>query len=168
MQDPLIDAVTGPETALGTVWELVSDQVMGGVSSGTLVTEDVAGRPARHLTGQVSLENNGGFLQMALDLDPAAGAVDASGFSGIELTVRGNGADYNIHLRTDDIARPWQSYRLTFPTTADWTTHRLPFAKVEAHRLEVPFDPATLRRIGLVAIGEAMDADLALARIAFY
>lgn len=164
----LIDDVAGPVTAMGTRWDLVSDRVMGGVSDGTLVAEEIAGRMARHMMGAVSLENDGGFLQMTLDLRPDGSAMDTGSFAGIEIDVRGNGADYNLHLRTTDVARPWQSYRLSFPTGADWATHRLAFADLEPHRIEAEFDAGTLRRIGLVAIGSEMWADLAMARMAFY
>ncbi|SEN76351.1 CIA30 family protein [Palleronia pelagia] len=164
----LIDDASGPAAETDTEWELISDRVMGGVSEGALTTHEVAGRRARHMTGQVSLENDGGFLQMALDLSPDGGAIDASGLEGIEVTARGTGSDYNIHLRTEAVARPWQSYRLTFHAGPDWATHRLPFADVTAHRIDAPFDAATLRRIGIVAIGRRMQVDLAVARLAFY
>ncbi|WOI56388.1 CIA30 family protein [Palleronia sp. LCG004] len=168
MRDLLIDDASNDRTARGTEWRLVSDQVMGGMSDGTLRTEEVAGRRARRLTGHVSLENDGGFLQMALDLEPDGEPADASDVTGIEVMLRGNGAEYNVHLRTADVVRPWQSYRLSVPTTGEWTTHRLPFADARAHRIDAAFDPTTLRRIGLVAIGREMEADLALARLAFY
>ena len=148
-----------------TPWRLVSDRVMGGVSDGSLTREDVAGRPALRLQGQVSLENDGGFLQMARDLAPDGGPVDASGFDGIALTVLGNGQDYNLHLRTDALSRPWQSFRAVFAAPPRWVTHRLPWSAFAPHRTEAPFDPARLRRVGLVAIGRAFEADLALAEL---
>jgi hypothetical protein len=153
--------------ATGTDWELVTDRVMGGVSSGRLAPEEVLGRPALRLTGDVSLENNGGFVQMALDLAPGAGPVDASGFSGLAFEVTGNGEEYGVHLRTADVARPWQSYRATFIASPDWRRVELPFAGFEPHRIEAPFDRARLRRIGLVAIGRKFHADLALGRLEF-
>ena len=90
--DRIIDDFSqpGPRTRCGTAWELVSDQVMGGVSDGRLTHEPVAGRPAHHLTGTVSLDNNGGFLQMALDLHPDGNAVDASGFAGLAGALMGH------------------------------------------------------------------------------
>jgi Complex I intermediate-associated protein 30 (CIA30) len=62
-----------------------SDQVMGGVSMGNLLREEYAGRIANVLRGKVSLENNGGFIQMATNL--GISPVDASKFVGIELDV---------------------------------------------------------------------------------
>jgi len=157
-----------PEAATGTAWQLLSDRVMGGVSAGRMTRELVAGRPAIRLTGEVSLENNGGFLQVALDLAPDGGPVDATGFTGISLTVFGNGEDYGLHLRTADLTRPWQSYRSGFTATGSWQEIRLPFAGFVAHRTDVALDLSRLRRLGIVAIGRAFAADVALGGAGFY
>ncbi len=167
---PLIDDASAEDltAATGTKWRLVTDQVMGGVSEARVRRATVAGRPAVHLTGDVSLANNGGFVQTTLDLRPDGGTVDARAWTGIELTVLGNGETYNLHLRTTDVRRPWQSYRQSFPTTDDWRTVRLPFDGFEAHRIDAPLDLARLKRIGLVAIGREFRADLAVADLRFY
>ncbi|MGY6412099.1 MAG: CIA30 family protein [Alkalilacustris sp.] len=149
-----------PETPLGTRWALVTDGVMGGLSRGRLRPEEVGGRPALRLTGEVSLENNGGFVQMALDLAPA-GLLDAGGWRGIALDVAGNGEGYGLHLRTDAALRPWQSWRQGFGT-GDWARVHLPFDGFAPHRIEAALDPARLRRLGIVAIGRAFSADLAV------
>ena len=158
----ILDDLSGPTTPLGTAWELVTDGVMGGVSSGALRREEVAGRPARRMTGAVRLENDGGFVQMALDLAPGGGAVDASRWAGLELDVFGNGETYGLHLRTTDCLRPWQSYRASFAAPAEWRTVHLPFAEFAPHRIEAPLRLDRVRRLGLVAIGRAFAADLAL------
>ncbi len=172
MQDvsQLIDDLSRPhpEAASGTSWRFFADTVMGGVSSGTIERASVGGRAALRLSGTVSLENNGGFIQVALNLARDGTGVDASRFSGIEITVQGNGETYGLHLRTDDLDRPWQSYRSTFETSAPWQTIRLPFDGFTAYRTEAPLDLTKLRRIGLVAIGKAFEADLALSDIRFY
>lgn len=85
----LIDDLTEefPITCSGTQWAGVTDRVMGGRSSGTLAREEYHGRMANVLRAKVSLENNGGFVQMATDLalNPAVSStVDASKFDGIE------------------------------------------------------------------------------------
>jgi hypothetical protein len=153
---------------VGTRWQLVTDRVMGGVSQGTLYREIVAGRPALRMRGDVSLDNNGGFVQMALDLAPDGSVVDASAWRGIELDVMGNDEEYGVHLRTDAVRRPWQSYRQSFRTGAAWQTMQLPFADFTPHRIEVPLDVGRLRRIGLVAIGRAFAADLAVGGARFF
>jgi len=152
----------------GSRWELISDRVMGGVSDGRLTVETVAGRAAVRLRGTVCLENNGGFVQMALDLRSDGGPVDASTWQGLALEVMGNGETYGVHLRTLEVVRPWQSYRQTFQAGPVWRTVRLPFADFRPHRLEAPFDPRRLRRLGLVAIGRAFEADLAVADVRFW
>lgn len=149
-------------------WRLVTDGVMGGVSRGALTKEIILGRDAARLRGAVSTENNGGFIQIALDLDPGGGILDASAFTGFAIDVAGNGEDYGAHLRTTQMSRPQQSYRQGFVATAEWRTVLLPFAGFAAHRIEAPMDLARLHRIGLVAIGRAFEADLAVARLAFY
>jgi hypothetical protein len=141
---------------------------MGGVSDGRLDKDTVAGRRAVHLTGTVSLENNGGFVQMALDLRPDGRPLDASAWTGVALTLCGNAETYNVHLRTADLERPWQSYRHSVQAGAAWQTVQLPFAAFHAHRVTAPLAPARLTRIGLVAIGRAFEADVALADLRFY
>lgn len=157
----------GPDlrAANGHVWRCVSDRVMGGVSAGQLVRHTVDGRQALHLTGAVSLENNGGFIQMALDLAAPGAVLDASRHDGLLLHLRGNGARYNIHLRSPDMERVWQSWRASFHAPAEWTELRLPFTAFTPHRTDLPVNPGRLSRLGLVAIGQAMEVDLALVRL---
>src|SRR5512134_2553638 len=81
-------------SALGTPWRGFSDQVMGGISKETIALAKIDGRRALRLTGDVRLENNGGFIQVALDLAPAGQTLDASAFTGVLLIVRGNGERY--------------------------------------------------------------------------
>jgi hypothetical protein len=166
---PIVDDRTSGNLSsnLATRWQLIADTVMGGVSRGALIPETIDGRPCLRLTGQVSLENNGGFVQAALDLSPD-GVLDARNWSGIELDVRGNGESYNLHLRTTDTRIVWQSYRASFRADAHWEKVRLPFDGFQPYRIDLPLDLAVLRRIGLVAIGREMTADLCVARVAFY
>lgn len=166
----LIDDFSDPNlvSQLGTAWRGVSDQVMGGISEASVTREVVAGKPALRLRGDVRLENDGGFIQAALDLAPERGIFDASGFTGVRVTARGNGERYSLHLRTRDNVRPWQSYRSHFVAGPEWGAQELPFAEFVPHRLEAPLDITRLRRIGLVAIGRAFNADLAVSELSFY
>lgn len=149
-------------------WEYVPDAVMGGVSTGQLTHGDVRGRTARHLTGDVSLENNGGFIQMAFDFCPQGAPFDASSWDGLELTLSGNAQEYELRLRTSDLDRPWQSYRIVFDALPEWTTHRFAFADLEPHRTDTLFDSQHLRRCGLVAVGRTFTVDLAVSMVRLY
>jgi len=157
----------GLHAAIGTDWRVMTDTVMGGISDGRIEPTVIAGRPCLRLSGAVSLENNGGFVQASLDLGPS-GALDASGYDGIELDVYGNDERYNLHLRTADTRIVWQSYRAGFHAGPRWQTVRLPFAAFQPYRISQPLDLKTLRRLGLVAIGREMRADLCVARIGLY
>jgi hypothetical protein len=165
-----IDALDRPHplATVGTRWALIADRVMGGVSAGSMARETVEGRPALRMVGAVSLENDGGFIQIALDLAPQGGVIDASHWTGIALDVFGNDERYNLHLRTADVVRPWQSYRAEFPAPPVWRTVRLPFAGFKPHRLDEALDLTRLRRLGIVAIGRAFTADVAIGGLRFY
>ncbi len=165
----LIDDFSGSDfiSKLGTRWRAVSDRVMGGISEASIAHDTIDGRQCLRLTGDVCLENNGGFLQAALDLHPSGNDIDVSGYTGVRLVARGNGERYSVHLRTLDNVRPWQSYRAHFTAGADWETIHLPFRDFTPHRLDAPLDTTRLRRIGLVAIGRAFHADLAICEIGF-
>ncbi|MFO8024302.1 CIA30 family protein [Thiohalophilus sp.] len=151
----------------GNQWRLITDQVMGGVSQGQLNPDTVDGQPCLHMQGDVSLENNGGFVQIGLDLSNEV-LRDVSAYTGLMLEVYGNNEQYNVHLRTADIWLPWQSYRATFTATPQWQTIFLPFADFEPHRISTEFDITHLERIGLVAIGRQFRADLCIGKIGFY
>jgi hypothetical protein len=157
-----------PRASNGAAWELVADRVMGGVSNGTMRRTVVRGRAAIQMQGDVSLENNGGFIQIALDLAPDGAAIDASRWAGIEIDVIGNNESYNLHLRTAELARPWQSYRQSFIARPEWQTVRLLFADFEAHRIDASLNLSMLRRIGIVAIGRAFHADIAIGGVRFH
>jgi hypothetical protein len=165
----LIDdfAASDGVSLLGTSWRLVSDRVMGGVSEGRMAIRESAGRRALCLSGKVSLANNGGFLQVNLDLSPD-GLLDASEFAGIRLLVRGNGEAYNLHLKTDATRLPWQSYRAAFAATDTWQEVRLPFDTFTPYRLDRPLDVRRLRRLAIVAIGKVMEADVCIAEVRLY
>lgn len=149
-------------------WEYVADTVMGGVSRGGLSVEAYQGRQATVLRGDVSLDNNGGFVQMASDLNPDGSLYNASAWDGIALEVCGNDATYDFRLRTDALSRPWQSFRTDFIAPETWQTVRLPFADVTPHKTDATFDPARLRRIGILAIGREMRAEIAVAGVHLY
>jgi hypothetical protein len=155
------------QSSLGTQWRLITDGVMGGVSSGKLRLDQREGRDCLHLQGEVSLENNGGFIQAALEL-AQSGTLDAAGYDGVELDVFGNGEAYNVHLKTSGVWLPWQHYRASFMAEPGWHSVRVPFSAFEGYRIGAAFDPAKLERIGIVAYGRAFTADLCIGRVAFY
>lgn len=78
-------------STLGTPWHGFSDRVMGGISQETIAMTEIDRRRCLRLTGDVRLENNGSFIQMALDLAPEGQTLNAAAYTGVLLVARGNG-----------------------------------------------------------------------------
>lgn len=149
-------------------WRGFSDRVMGGVSDATFGRATVAERPCLRLTGRVTRDSGGGFIQMALDLATRGADFDGSAYVGVELLVYGNDEDYNCHVRTADCGWYDQSYRATFRAAPRWQTLRLPWTAFTPNELTVPLNPAKLQRIALLGWMREFTADIALAEMALY
>jgi hypothetical protein len=108
-------------------WEFITDQVMGGVSSGNLAFMNQNGANYARMTGNVSLENNGGFIQFRRGV---TSHFDKSK-QGLELKVRGDKKQYFVHIRTTGTFLPWQYYQAPFSSNSDWTIVRIPFSMFE-------------------------------------
>ncbi len=110
----LFDFQTATHTA---AWEVVNDDVMGGVSrSGLRLTNGVA-----VFQGEVSLENNGGFASVR----SLPAHHDLAGFDAFLIRVRGDGRSYKFTARA---SRSFDSpiYQAVFRTKKDeWEEHRL-------------------------------------------
>lgn len=145
-----------------TRWSFVSDQVMGGVSEGTATIGSLEAETFVHLTGDVSTDNNGGFIQVRRDLAPLPEALTE-----IMLRVKGDGQTYFINLRTTDTRRPWHSYRTSFETNGGWQNIILKLADFSptGRGFDTPLDITKTRSIGLMAYGRDHVADLRVARI---
>lgn len=155
-------------STLGTTWRRFTDNVMGGRSRADSRIEIVDGRRALRLTGEVSLANNGGFIQVALPLAAGSGPLDATGYRGFRLLVRCAGDGYYLHLRTTNCRLPWQYYAAPLRGDAGWVEVQVPFAAFEAKSLGRSLRPSSLRSIGVVAAERAFTADIAVARLELY
>jgi len=155
-------------SSLGTQWRMFTDRVMGGLSSASSSFEVIDGRRCLHLQGSVSLENNGGFVQVALPLELNGRFFNADDFKGIRLWVRGNGESYHVHLRTDQTLRPWQYFGAEFPTSENWEEIEIPFQNFKPENFNGQLNVKKLRRIGIVAIKKEFQADIAVSRLEFY
>lgn len=147
-------------------WDYFSDQVMGGISEGQVTFEVADEQPVLRLTGRVSTENNGGFIQARTTLD--APLPDTA--EGIILIVRGNAQPYFLHLRTKWTVLPWQLYQAKFETTQDWQEVRVPFADFAPYGglLRQKFKIADVRSVAVVAFGQDYEADLSVRAIGVY
>jgi hypothetical protein len=154
-------------SALGTRWNFFTDGVMGGVSTGKSQILRHEGSQALVMNGTVSLENNGGFIQVALPLSQN-GSFNAENYSGIRIRVKGNGEKYYLHLKTGDTRLPWMHYSAEFDTSDSWQTIDIPFSRFSPRNLSGELDTSSLRRLAVVAAKEAMQAEIYVSRIEFY
>jgi hypothetical protein len=166
----LIDDFTGSNgiSSFGSQWRIFTDQVMGGVSTADWNYDTIDGRRCVQLRGDVSLANNGGFVQIALPLNKDGRPFDASAFKGVRLRTRGNGEAYHIHLRSSDSRRPWQYYGAEFVANETWQMIDLPFSEFKPENLTSKLKADRLVRIAVVAIKKEFKADVAVARLEFY
>jgi len=130
-------------------WMVVNDGVMGGLSRSGIRRTD---RGTGVFSGELSLENNGGFASVRL----AVGRLDLSAHAGLEMRVRGDGRTYQLRLRTDD-GFDGLAYRTVFATRdGEWLTIRRRFTEFEptfrgrTPRGAGPLDPARIRQVGFL------------------
>ena len=101
----ILDQLKNPKiTNQSQKWNFITDQVMGGISTGKFIVEEVEGVVCYRMTGDVSTKNNGGFIQMRAKLSPEINSKD---YKGLYLKVYGNEKNYNLHLRTGLTLAPW-------------------------------------------------------------
>ena len=77
-------------------WEFISDQVMGGVSTGKMLFKNQDEDGYLHLTGNVSTKNQGGFIQARTSLKN----LSIDNIEGIKIRAKGNVTKYYLHIRT--------------------------------------------------------------------
>ena len=121
--------------AVADHWRVEDDVVMGGRSSGNFKsTEDGHGL----FSGEVSLENNGGFSSVQYEM---AEVIDLAGRAAFQIRLKGDGKTYNFRVK-----KPGVRYAYTAPFTTkgggDWETITIPFdsmyATFRGNRVDVP------------------------------
>ena len=148
-------------------WCFVTDKVMGGISKGSLDFKKENEIYFYRMTGELSLENNGGFIQFRTKIENHP---KEKNYKGVRLRVRGNNNEYAIHIRTKYLLLPWQYYESTFQATDEWSTIELPFSSFEKSNFYQPSSVSSqdIKTIGIVAIGREFEAQIDLASIELY
>ncbi len=144
-----LDLFDANRAAAQTPFVVVNDSVMGGVSTSRAALEG----GVLVFSGAVRLENGGGFASMRTTLDPT----DLSGFTGVELVVRGDGRRYKLQLRDQDDGSGGVVHRAAFETRAGQRlTLRVPFTDLEpsfrGRRVPdaPPLDLRQIRQLGVL------------------
>ena len=130
-------------------WQTVLDGVMGGRSTGRIAAGE--GGTLR-FTGELSLENNGGFSQIRTAVPEGTYA----GTTGLILRVKGDGRSYQCDIRSSRLRLMAGGYQSVFKTKAgEWTEVEIPFAECVANsfgqrmRNAPPLDPASIESVGI-------------------
>jgi hypothetical protein len=153
---------------IGTPWEGFTDQVMGGVSEMTSGVQESGDGPALRMHGAVSLENNGGFIQMRLDL-ANSGTFDGSSYTGFVLEARAVGDHYYLHARTPQTTAPWAHFAASLPVTEEWELVHVPFSAFEPQNARAAsLDTGRLHSVAIVAGKQDFTADIWVRRIGLY
>lgn len=147
-------------------WEFISDQVMGGVSFGKNEFLEEDNSSFIRMTGFVSLDNKGGFIQSRRRLS----SIDHKILKGFKLKLRGNNSDYFIHLRTKFTLLPWQYYQAKIKSSENWEelTIKLADFKRSGRLLPKRIDPSKITSFALVAFGREHKVRLDVDQIKFY
>jgi monofunctional biosynthetic peptidoglycan transglycosylase len=127
-------------------WVVVNDGVMGGLSRGQVQEQN----GILVFSGVLSLDNNGGFSSIRLPLEN-----DLSDYSGIRMSVRGDGRRYQVRLRH---GLDWDgvAWRREFTAGPDWSVIEIPFDEFEAGYRgrnlpqSRPVDPSRVGQIGFL------------------
>ena len=138
-------------------WEFVSDKVMGGVSEGKFEILRNKKNNFLRLSGVVSTENNGGFIQVRSNID-----IGRVNFKGIRIRAKGLPSEYFVHIRTSFLLLPWQYYSGKFVVSEVWEDHEILFQNFEKSNFYQPslFSSSDIKSIGFVAFGKNFEAQL--------
>ena len=130
-------------------WQTVLDGVMGGRSTGRISTGEAG---ALRFSGELSLENNGGFSQIRTSVPEGTFA----GTSGLLLRVKGDGRTYQCDIRSSRLRLMAGGYQSVFKTKAgEWIEVEIPFEKCVANsfgqrlRNAPALDPASIESVGI-------------------
>jgi uncharacterized surface protein with fasciclin (FAS1) repeats len=130
-------------------WQTVLDGVMGGLSTGR-ITEGDGG--TLRFSGELSLENNGGFSQIRTSVPEGTFA----GATGLLLRVKGDGRTYQCDIRSSRLRLMAGGYQQTFRTKAgEWLEVEVPFEKCVANsfgqrlRNAPELDAASIESVGI-------------------
>jgi len=144
-------------------WNVVNDTVMGGVSSGELAWVD----GTMVFTGELSLDNNGGFASVRSPfVDPVAAARWADR-DGLAVEVRGDGRSWAVEVRTFSDTGGWIS-TVTPPVDGfavidvPWATFEPVTRFLDPRDAAAPLDPTDIASVAFYLV-DGIEAPFRLA-----
>ena len=151
-------------SSIGTQWQGFTDRVMGGRSTIQAGYRETGDGRVLSMRGVVSLENNGGFVQVRLPLATDR-ALDASEYAGVAVEARGEPGHYYVHLRTRQSRAPWQYYAAELPVSGEWQRIVIPFARFSGESIRRELDLSDLVSLAIVGANHEFTADIDIRRV---
>ena len=146
-------------------WTYIADNVMGGISDGKVEFNLVDSNVYALLSGNVSTENNGGFIQIRRELKN----IDLSKAKSIRVYARGNNEKYYIFLRTTGTILPWQYYSHEFTVNEEYNEFIMPIKdfKKSGTLLAKQVNPKKITSVAIVAYGRDHVAEIYVKELEF-
>ena len=154
-----------------TQCNLYTDNVMGGKSTLNIYTDDVMGgkstleensasREYIHLMGEVTTENNGGFVRMGCQSKNKL----SKSAKGLKFMAKGNNEAYEIHITLSGMKMPpWSFFRKEFKVNEEWQEFFIEFNDFEKYGYSLKsFKPQNFREIAFAGYGRDFKVDLFL------
>jgi len=146
-------------------WTYIADNVMGGISDGGVEFNLVDSNVYALLSGHVSTENNGGFIQIRRELKN----IDLSKAKSIRVYARGNNEKYYIFLRTTGTILPWQYYSHEFTVNEEYNEFIMQIQdfKKSGTLLAKQINPKKITSVAIVAYGRDHVAEIYVKELEF-
>ena len=129
-------------------WSVVNNEVIGGLSKGNFSVND---KGDGFFTGNVSLENNGGFSSVRCNFESKL----VRSFKKITLRLKGDGKQYQIRVKT--WISDYYSYIAYIKTNGEWQTLEVLFSEMipsfRGNKLDLPNYPGEYMEQFAILIG---------------
>ena len=142
-------------------WYGVTDRVMGGKSN--LQIEFV--EETFILRGNVTTQNNGGFVRLVQDIK-----LNDDALSGISFLARGNDEVYEIHATLKGMKMPpWSYMSHSFQVTDEWKRYEIYFKDLKSSGYSArKMKPKNINNIAFAGYGRDFDVNLMVKDISIF
>ena len=142
-------------------WYGVTDRVMGGKSN--LQVEFV--EETFILRGNVTTQNNGGFVRLVQDIK-----LNDDALSGISFLARGNDEVYEIHATLKGVKMPpWSYMSHSFQVTDEWKRYEIYFKDLKSSGYSArKMKPKNINNIAFAGYGRDFDVNLMVKDISIF
>ena len=137
-------------------WRGITDQVMGGVSDLAISHSD----GVFYMTGNVSTDNNGGFVRLSNRID-----INSNDFKGIKFKAKGNSEIYEIHVTLKGLKiPPWSYFSQAFEVNNDWQEYEIFFKDLKRSSgfSASSMKAKNIRDLSIAGFGRDFEVDLAI------